>query len=126
MLIAYYSWTGNVKRFIGKLEGFTCLDITEHPHINEKFVLITNTIGLGEVPDKVSEFLKLNGERMTAVIASGNRVWGERQFGRSANIISKEYKVPILMKFENSGFPRDIELFKERVMELDVKMDRAK
>lgn len=123
MLIAYYSMTGNVRRFVSKLSDFECVDITKNPLIEEDFILITSTYGFGKVPNKVVKFLECNKERLSAVASSGNKNWGEQQFARSGDLIAESFKVPLLLKFENSGFPQDVELFKERVLELYGKMD---
>lgn len=123
MLVMYYSMTGNVKRFTAKLEQFNCVDIKEAPIVEEKFILITGTSGFGQVPNKVVEFLSNNADKMLGVVASGNKNWGENQYARSGDLISETFNVPLLMKIENSGFPKDVELFKERVFELYGKMD---
>lgn len=113
MLIIYDSMTGNVKRFVEK----TLLKSTQlcsEMIVNEPFILVTYTIGIGEVPNKVATFVENNREHLVAVAASGNRNWGYN-FARSADIISKKYSVPILLKFELSGTTKDVELFTQEV-----------
>lgn len=123
MIIAYFSRTGNVKRFANKLaeRGFTTLDILDNPVMDDKFILITPTTGFGQIPIEVDRFLHKNSELMVAVASSGNRNWGD-SFGKSGEVISRLFGVPLLMKFENSGFSNDINTFIERVHEV-VKMD---
>lgn len=115
MLVAYDSMTGNVKRFIHKL-NMPAVQIDEDLVIDEDFILITYTTGFGNVPERVLDFqsaiMKIKG-----VSASGNRNWGD-MFGASADKISTKYEVPIVSKFELSGTNNDVEYFKERVREI--------
>jgi len=113
VLIAYDSRTGNVKRFIRKLD-LPSVQIEESTVLDEPFVLVTYTTGFGNPPDKVMSFLKRNHEKMIGVSASGNRNWGDR-FARSADHISSMYGVPILSKFELSGTAKDVETFLREV-----------
>ncbi|MCU5281916.1 class Ib ribonucleoside-diphosphate reductase assembly flavoprotein NrdI [Bacillus thuringiensis] len=116
MLIVYASKTGNVKRFVGKT-GLETVQISEGLMVNEKCVLITYTTGFGAVPEEVSAFMKKNSKNVVGVVASGNRNWGD-MFGASADKISKQYGMPVLMKFEMSGTNNDVELFKTKVREV--------
>ncbi|GAA4851468.1 class Ib ribonucleoside-diphosphate reductase assembly flavoprotein NrdI [Paenibacillus vulneris] len=113
MLIAYDSKTGNVRRFVEKL-NMRVVQIEEMMTVNEPFVLITYTTGFGQVPQKVMSFLQKNHANLMGVSASGNRNWGEG-FARSADLIAKLYKVPVVSKFELSGTKQDVERFKQEV-----------
>lgn len=113
MLIAYYSLTGNVKRFIDKC-GFIYVDITENQTLDEPFILVTNTTGFGQVPESVADFLKRNSGHLVGVAVSGNRNWGAN-FAKAADLISERYGVPIVHKFELSGTEDDVKIFTERV-----------
>ncbi|MFD0713886.1 class Ib ribonucleoside-diphosphate reductase assembly flavoprotein NrdI [Paenibacillus sp. GCM10027626] len=113
MLIAYDSRTGNVRRFINKLQ-LPAVQIDASMTIDEPFVLVTYTTGFGQVPEKILSFLKNNHTRMRGVSASGNRNWGER-YAKSADHISEMYGVPIIGKFELAGTGRDVEQFMEGV-----------
>jgi protein involved in ribonucleotide reduction len=119
MLVVYSSKTGNVKRFVNKLEGVRSISINEvgDSKVDEPYVLITYTTGFGEVPSEVEEFLTNNHENLIAVCSSGNRNWGEN-FAIAADKISHKYNVPILLKFELSGGKGDVEKFKERVQRI--------
>lgn len=116
MLIAYDSKTGNVRRFVNKL-NMRAIQIEEDLILNEPFVLITYTTGFGQVPQKVIKFLEKNHKYLIGVAASGNRNWGD-MFAKSADIISFKYMVPIVTKFELSGTELDVQNFKRRVMEI--------
>ena len=116
MLIAYDSKTGNVRRFVNKL-NMRVIQIEEDLILNEPFVLITYTTGFGQVPQKVMKFLEKNHKYLRGVAASGNRNWGD-MFAKSADIISVKYMIPIVIKFELSGTELDVQNFKRRVMEI--------
>lgn len=118
MLIVFDSKTGNVERFVQKVE-MESLKIESGLIIPEPFVLITYTTGFGQVPPSVVEFLKENHHNMQAVAASGNRNWGQN-FGKSADIISDLYNVPVIGKFEMFGTTNDVNNFIEGVMEIET------
>lgn len=124
MLIAYDSKTGNVKRFVTKLE-LPCIQLKEDLMVNEKFILITYTIGFGEVPKNVMTFLEKNHQYLIGVASSGNRNWGNN-FAVAADIIAAKYNVPIIHKFELSGTKKDVEIFLEeakKIVAANSKMD---
>ncbi|MEF3301553.1 class Ib ribonucleoside-diphosphate reductase assembly flavoprotein NrdI [Paenibacillus sp. GYB003] len=113
MLIVYDSKTGNVKRFVGKL-NMPAVPIESEMTVDEPFVLVTYTTGFGQAPEKTLSFLKRNYRRLVGVSASGNRNWGEG-FARSADRIAAMYNVPILGKFELAGTSADVERFVREV-----------
>lgn len=113
MLIAYDSKTGNVRRFVHKL-NMKSVEINEHTTMDEPFILVTYTTGFGQVPDKVNSFLKRNQSQLKGVSASGNRNWGQC-FAKSADTISSQYNVPVVSKFELSGTATDVQRFVEGV-----------
>lgn len=116
--------TGNVKRFIKKTE-LEAIQITkEMTTVEEPFVLVTYTIGIGQVPPIVAEFLNHNEnyKYLKGVAVSGNKLWGSN-FGRAGDIISREYQVPLLVKFELGGLTTDIQKFKEEYDKLWSTLD---
>ncbi len=118
MKVVYYSFTGNVKRFIKRTGLTDTMEITESSateRIDAPFVIVTGTIGFGEVPKPVQQFLELNYKNLQAVAASGNRNWGQN-FAKAGIRIADEYNVPLLMKFELHGSLNDTEEFKEKVV----------
>ncbi|MWC29923.1 class Ib ribonucleoside-diphosphate reductase assembly flavoprotein NrdI [Paenibacillus sp. MMS18-CY102] len=118
MLVVYDSRTGNVRRFVEKL-NMKSLSIENDGDmtVEEPFVLVTFTTGFGQVPDRVEKFLGRNASKLKGVSASGNRNWGE-SFARSADDISKRYNVPVIHKFELSGTGRDVDQFQQGVNKL--------
>ncbi|GKU78259.1 class Ib ribonucleoside-diphosphate reductase assembly flavoprotein NrdI [Paenibacillus sp. L3-i20] len=118
MLLVYDSKTGNVKRFIKKL-NMRAVPIDEREQMDEPFVLVTYTTGFGQVPEKVNSFLESNHQLLRGVSASGNRNWG-KGFAKSADTISEKYDVPVILKFELSGTNLDTQHFVERVQAIEA------
>jgi protein involved in ribonucleotide reduction len=118
LYIVYDSKTGNVKRFVNKLEH-QCVQLDDSLVLDEPYVLITYTTGFGQVPTKVSHFLERNHTHLRGVAASGNKNWGQ-SYGKSADVISDLYNVPVLCKFEMSGTQSDIHIFQEKVKQIEA------
>lgn len=118
MKIAYDSKTGNVRRFVKKL-NIDAIEINEDLILEELFVLITYTTGFGQVPQKVLQFLEKNHSNLLGVAASGNRNWGNN-FCKSADTISNMYNVPIIHKFELSGTNKDVDKFLDGVNSIET------
>lgn len=128
MKVVYFSFTGNVRRFIQRTELEDTLEITQAnctDRIDEPYILVTGTIGFGEVPEPVQSFLNQNSEHLEAVAASGNRNWGQN-FAKAGITISEDYQVPLLMKFEVQGTNRDVEEFKVKVGQVNEDYGREK
>ena len=128
MKVVYFSFTGNVRRFIQRTELEDTLEITQDnctDRIEEPYILVTGTIGFGEVPEPVQSFLNHNSEHLEAVAASGNRNWGQN-FAKAGITISEDYQVPLLMKFEVQGTNRDVEEFKVKVGQINEDYGREK
>lgn len=124
MLILYESMTGNVKRFLSKT-GLAYQPISSLDQADRPFILVTNTIGFGDAPDSVKQFLAGSGRFLRAVAASGNRNWG-RNFAHAADVIAAAYHVPVLYKFELGGTVSDVINFRERVSAFAERSDQAK
>ncbi|MBM7029849.1 class Ib ribonucleoside-diphosphate reductase assembly flavoprotein NrdI [Bacillus velezensis] len=117
MLIAYYSLTGNVRRFVAK-SGLATVEIKPGLMIAEPFVCVTGTYGFGQVAGTVSDFLADNSDYLAGVAASGNRNWGDN-YAKAANVIAAQYGVPVIGRFELAGTDADVRQFIERVNALD-------
>ncbi|HFK1435031.1 TPA: class Ib ribonucleoside-diphosphate reductase assembly flavoprotein NrdI [Bacillus cereus] len=117
--IAYASLTNNVKSFVERLKEelpeAKVVKIDKDTVINEKFVLITYTTGFGQVPKEVVSMLKKNRENIVAVAGSGNRNWGSDNFCRATDIISQQYNVPLLHKFEVRGLKSDVDIVATKI-----------
>ena len=114
--------TGNVERFVNKLKHKHVDKLSENKIINEPFCLVTYTIGFGEVPESTKKFLSKNNKYIKGVASSGNKVWGSN-FAKAGDIISKQYDIPLLLKFELGGNELDVEKFKQEVMRIDTRTD---
>lgn len=123
MVIYYDSMTGNVERFVNKLRqnsNYTYIKIDNETKINEECHLITFTTGIGKVSYKTKIFFKNNIDKINlikSVSSSGNMNWGPN-FGLAADIISKKFNIPILIKFELSGTNNDINNFLNKIREI--------
>jgi protein involved in ribonucleotide reduction len=126
LLIAYDSKTGNVKRFVKKLSMRT-VEIVDNLLIEEPFILVTYTTGFGEVPETTARFLERNYKFLKGVAASGNKNWGNN-YAKSAELISMQYNVPIISKFELSGTNQDVARFLQEVEKVvtNSKLDSPK
>lgn len=128
MKIYYFSFTGNVRRFIKRTELNNAVEITQSncaEPVDEPYLLVTGTIGFGEVPKPVQSFLEVNHQYLRGVAASGNRNWGQN-FAKAGRTISEQYNVPLLMKFELHGTNKDIDEFKDKVGNFNENHGRKK
>ncbi|WJH34458.1 class Ib ribonucleoside-diphosphate reductase assembly flavoprotein NrdI [Paenibacillus sp. CC-CFT747] len=89
-MIAYASRTGNVRYIVSRL-GLSAVEIGADVTLEEPFLLITYTDGIGEIPHQVKQFLESNGAYCRGVIVSGNSNFGHHVFGGPA------------MRFRSSG-----------------------
>ena len=119
MLVYFSSVSGNTARFIEKV-GLPAVRIPLRPRlegmieISEPAVLVIPTYGAGPatkaVPPQVKEFLNIPGnrDRITGVIGTGNKNFGEG-YGLAADIVAAKLGVPVLYKLEIFGEPHDVE-----------------
>ena len=113
VLVVYDSMTGNVKRFISKLRC-PSIQISDTLQVNQPYILVTYTIGFGQVPSSTKEFLNRNSLFLFGVASSGNKNWGDN-YAKAASVISNQFNVPIVHTFELSGTEEDVKIFKEEV-----------
>lgn len=120
MIIYYDSKTGNVRKFVEKLvalkPNWTAVNIQDG--FKGGGHLITYTVANGSPPATSVAFLKMHGKAIRSVSVSGNRNWGLR-FAQAAKIINRTFGIPILLKFEISGFQNDLEFFIENVIKYE-------
>jgi protein involved in ribonucleotide reduction len=120
LLIVYDSATGKTERFVKKT-NLPSVKITEGLVVDEPFILVTYTTGNrtepARVPDNTLKFLENNYTHMLGVASSGHGNWGKERFAKSGDLISTKYNVPLILKFEMSGYPSDIENFIKGVVE---------
>ena len=116
MKIIYFSLTGNIERFVNKVDH-KCERGTKDMIVDEKYILITYTINFGEVPSEVAHFVNNNKDNLIGVIGSGNRNWGVK-YCKAAYIIAEQCDVEVLQTFELSGTIHEVAKFNKIVEEL--------
>lgn len=125
MNIVYDTFSGKVEKFVSKLpEEFKIRHISQYDG-DSLYYLVTSTIGFGEMLKTTSDFLEKNSKKCLGVSSSGNRVWG-RNYGKAADIISEKYNVPIISKFELDGKDEDIELFINKILEIESEKNESR
>ena len=126
MKLAYFSVTGQNRRFIKKV-GLPAYEIdrTNPFHeLNEPYILVVPTYDrdITEVADDFIEF-KSNQQQLKGVVGSGNLNFGEL-YVYTAKEIAHRYHIPMLFDFEMNGTPDDVENFKKVVSEIESKTTR--
>lgn len=119
MLIVYDTLLGKTRKFAVKLAeelGFHVSSVADGP-VSEPFLLVTYTIGFGQIPESTTHFLEDSSSYMIGVAAGGNRAWGEN-FAKAGKTIAQEYDVPLVHQFELEGTPSDLNTITERLGEL--------
>lgn len=119
MKVIYFSLTGNCKRFVEmcKIPEEDVYDLWEiDGEVDFDYILVTPTIGFGNVPEDVEKFLEKNHTHLKGVVGSGNKNWGNR-FAKASEKISDLYNVPLLMKIELHGNTKDLIKFKKIYLE---------
>lgn len=131
-VVYYSSLTENTKRFVDKL-GLPSTRIPlrmrdEFPVVTTPFCLICPAYMGGHtfkgaqhmdesavryVPLQVEKFLSnpTNRDNMKCVVASGNINFGE-DFCKNGDIISQQYGVPYVYRFELMGTPEDVRILR--------------
>ena len=102
MKVVYFSFSGNVRRFIKRSEIKNVLEINKD-----------------NCKDSIEEAY------IRAVAASGNRNWGQN-FAKAGRTISETYHVPLLMKFEVQGTNKDVIEFRDKVGHFNEDYGREK
>lgn len=115
--IAYYTVTGQTRRFIKKTElaAYEIDDADPFHEMDQPFILIVPAYD-DNMMESVVEFLtfKTNRENLVGVIGTGNRNFNQLYI-HTAKDIAKSLKVPILYDFEFNGTPTDVARVKEIV-----------
>ena len=107
LLVVYDSLTGQCERFAQKLET-NCINILDFEASDEPILLVTRSWDFGKITDETQTFLTKFSDKVVGVAVGGNRNWGSN-FGAAGDKISEQYGIPLLLKFEGSGFRKDVE-----------------
>lgn len=111
MLVVYDSLTGQCERFAHKLE-VPCINILDYDASDDPIFLVTRSWDFGKVTDETQAFLDEHGHKVKALAVGGNRNWGTN-FGAAGDKISKQFGIELVLKFEGSGFSKDVEYVKQ-------------
>jgi ribonucleoside-diphosphate reductase protein NrdI len=107
ILLVVDSMTGQGKRFAEKM-GFPVEEIhVAKPKPQQSVFLITRSYNFGQVPDTTQTFLSLYHQHVIGVAVGGNRTWGQH-FGAAGDKIQQQYGIPLIQKFEGTGFPHEV------------------
>lgn len=111
MTIIFDSLTGQTKRFATSL-GFDAIHIKLYEgEPKDNLFLVTRSINFGQIPETTKNFLDSYKNHVVGVAVSGNKNWGEN-YGKAGDKIEAQYKIPLILKFEGSGFKSDKETVK--------------
>lgn len=111
MIAVVDSLTGQGQRFAAKL-GCPYVNIDQFDGQGQEVLLLTRSFNFGEVTQASADFLAQYADRVKGVVVSGNRNWGTN-FGAAGDKISAQYDIELVLKYEGSGFAKDIEYVKE-------------
>lgn len=110
MLVVVDSLTGQGERFAAKL-GSPYVNIKNYDGSSQNILLLTRSFNFGEVTQDAQEFMEKYSMNVKGVAVSGNRNWGAN-FGAAGEKISSAYNIPLVLKYEGSGFNKDVEIVK--------------
>lgn len=96
----------NVSSEAIKIEDFSLL-------VNEPFIILTYTDGNGVLPKGLKEFLDNNKAFLKGVVSTGSLARHAETYCFAADIISKDYNVPTILKVDGAGTNEDVEIIKE-------------
>ncbi|MGL4589808.1 MAG: class Ib ribonucleoside-diphosphate reductase assembly flavoprotein NrdI [Mycoplasmatales bacterium] len=106
MKLVYATQTGNVESFVERL-NIDALKVEDgNETINEDFLLITYSMDYGDIPYELEDFLEENSGHLKAVVASGDKSYGD-DYCKTAETIADQFSVPVLHTFENEGTEAD-------------------
>lgn len=109
MFIVVDSLTGLSVRFAKKLEyPVYQIGVDEIPFEQGRYFLVTRSFNFGEIPLSTIEMLRHHYENCIGVAVSGNRNWGTN-YGAAGDKIQAIYGIPLVSKFEGSGFSKDVD-----------------
>ena len=112
-MIRYWSSkTRNTEKFVRKLD-LPCESIKTPP--NGPFVIVTPTIGAGECPKPVVEYMREHHAQCIGAIVGGNRNFGV-DFAGAARMLHNEFGTRTLWRFELAGTQKDIEICRRGIL----------
>lgn len=113
-MIRYHSSaTRNTERFVQKL-NLPCSALPEPP--TGKFIIFTPTVGDGDCPEAVLDYLSEHHLLCVGAIIGGNRNFGA-SFGGAGRVIHDKFGIRTLYKFELAGTEVDVEKCRKGIIE---------
>ncbi|UQS82232.1 class Ib ribonucleoside-diphosphate reductase assembly flavoprotein NrdI [Bombilactobacillus folatiphilus] len=123
MLIAYYTITGQTRRFIEKtqLSAYEINDTDPFHQMSAPYLLAVPAYD-DEMMDAVIDFLgyQTNAQRLVGVVGSGNRNFNELYI-HTAKDIARGLGVPVVFDYEFNGTLTDVANFQKVVEQLESK-----
>ncbi|WP_125568941.1 ribonucleotide reductase stimulatory protein [Companilactobacillus insicii] len=121
--IAYYSITGQTRRFVNKtgLNGYEISDADPFHEMGRSFILIVPAYD-DDMMDPVVDFLqyKDNATNCVGLAGGGNRNFNSL-YNHTARDIAHGLEVPVVFEFEFNGTNKDVENFKKVVNNFGTK-----
>lgn len=108
MKIFYDTQKGNTEFVAKKLcEHATSIQDTTNLLDTDKVLLLTYTIGNGEIPKTTEAFLQKHGKNVCGVVSTGNIIRHPQTFGHAAVRISERLNVPVVRIVQLKGEDQD-------------------
>lgn len=116
-MIRYHSSrTRNTERFVEKM-GLGAETLAQPP--SGHFVIITPTVGDGECPDVVLDYLSAHHEMCVGAVIGGNRNFGQ-SFAGAGKVIREKFGIRTLFRFELAGSEKEVEICKNGILSLKL------
>lgn len=117
VLVVYDSLTGMGKSFANSL-GYPTKEIQQvtEKDLESGCFLVTRSMGFGNIPDSTLDFLDDYAEdfEIIGVAVTGSLNWGA-SYGGAGIKIEAIYDIPLVLKFEGRGYPKDKDLVSEYI-----------
>lgn len=121
--LAYFTLTGQTRKFVQKLNEVTAYEISAiNPYhsMQQPYILVVPTYDK-EVTEPVIEFLETGDNRQLCqgVFGGGNRNFAQL-FCFTAKDIARDYQLPLLHLFEFQGSDFDVQRLKEELNRIET------
>ena len=126
--LAYFSVTGQTRRFIAKLPHIESVEITvTNPFIkmDEPFILVVPTY-VSEVTEPVNDFLETgeNARLCLGLFGGGNRNFADL-YCFTVHDLEQQYGLPVLHEFEFQGSDYDVQKLESELDRMSQKTKRV-
>ena len=117
MFIVVDSLTGLSMKFAAHLK-YPAFRIghDEIPFDKGEYFLLTRSFNFGEIPISTIEVLRKHHQNCIGVAVSGNKNWGTN-YGAAGDKIQQIYGIPLVHKYEGTGFPQDVQVVEQYLLE---------